>query len=340
MNSVGIHWLRISFPKKVLADVSEFCSKIWGDFDCDGFGLWSYDSRMRWSSGISLNFDEDEERSFRVHCNRITLDCPGSACDELSVPDLLLLIEYFDALGGKCTRIDVYFDDYDRRVFPKDLDELIKRNDYSGLRHAAPRHKWDGGIMIREEVAFGERGSRGNGKYIRFYNKELESDGERKCNRFEVEFTGKKAENVFCILARCEGKASVFATLCGSLVAGSISFVKRTGDKNISRLERYEWWEEIVELLGGEIQIRVERKKDTLTGKIDWVKRGVAPSLACLKKIFVDKDAFFRWLWDICAEGDGRMNAATRQIAKENEATMDYRWGEQISKGVFEHVMS
>ena len=130
-NCVGIHWLRISFPKKVLSQVSEWCSSIWGDFDFDGFGLWSYDSRIHWPGGVSLNFDADEERSGRVHCGRITLDCPGSACDELTVGDLLLMIEYADALGGKCSRIDIYFDDYNRRVSFDELKEVAENRDLS-----------------------------------------------------------------------------------------------------------------------------------------------------------------------------------------------------------------
>jgi len=340
-NSVGIHWLRISFPKKVLSQVSKWCSSIWGDFDMDGYGLWSYDSRIHWSSGVSLNFDADEERSCRVHCDRITLDCPGSACDELTVGDLLLMIEYSEALGGKCSRIDVYFDDYNRRVSFDDLKSAAEHRDFSGLIDYRITHAGKVGQTgnTREEVSFGKRGKRGNGKYLRWYNKELESNGDHKSDRWEVEFTQKKADIVFKKLASCRGSLDAFAVLCGSLVAGCITFVHRTGDKNIKRLQRYEWWEQIVELLGGEVKIRVERKKDSLTGKMGWLERSVAPTLACVKKVFVDKDAFYRWLWDVCSDGDGRMNASTRQIANENESSFDYHWSEK-SMGVFEHVMS
>ena len=336
-NCVGIHWLRISFPKKQLAQISEYCKYVWGDFDLDGFGLWSYDTRFHWSSGVSLNFDSDEERSQRVHCGRMTLDCPGAACDELAVQDLMLLIEYAEMLGGKCSRIDIYFDDYNRRISFDDLKETAERRDYSGLLdfRVTQAGKLTKPGNTREEISFGKRGSRGNGKYLRWYNKELESNGEYKCDRWEVEFTQKKADIVFTKLARCDGSLDAFATLCGSLIAGCITFVHRTGDKNIKRLLRYEWWEQIVDLLGGEVKIRVERKKDSLTGKIEWVNRSVAPSLACLKKVFVNEGAFFRWLWHVCDEGDGRMNPFTEQIARDNEKTIDYRWGEQLPLEVY-----
>lgn len=330
-NRVGTHWVRISFAKKRLAELVKWLSKLWGDPKVDGFGLWSYDSRISWASGASLNYDADEERSQRVHLGSMTLDIPGAACDELTAPDLQLLFEYCEFLEGRCTRLDVFFDDYVRFIYPRQLDEVIARNDFSGLRHAAVRHKWDGGKLIREEVSFGERGSFGNGKYLRFYNKELESSGEQKCNRWEVEFTGKKANQVFHKLAGTAGDLDAFALLISALVAGSIIFVHRTGDRNIQRLELYDWWKDICNTLGGCVTIRTARKKDSLTGKITWVKRNVSPSLACIRRTFVTDRAFFRWLFDVTHDGEGRMNPFSEQIARENEGTLDYHWG-QFSK--------
>ena len=340
MNCVGIHWLRISLPKKNLSKAFGLCSTLWGESDHDGRGLWSYDSRFCWSNGVSLNFDADKERSFSVHNNCATLDVPGSACDELTSCDLTLIIDVFKDLGGKCTRIDTYYDDYDRRITPHEVYDIVKKRDYSGFRTYSRIERGNLDCLTHDEIAFGRRGSFGNGKYLRFYDKGLESNGKQDCCRWEVEWTGEKADRVFQTLSATRGDLEVFGTIIGSLVAGCITFVRRTGDKNISRLETYSWWQEILDILGGKLVIRTSRKKDSLTGKIEWIKRSVAPSMACLKKVFVDKDAFYRWLWDVCSDGDGRMNAATRQIAKENEASMDYRWGEQQLKGVFEHVMS
>jgi hypothetical protein len=330
-NAVGIHWLRISFSKQHLANLTNWLSKLWGDFQADGFGLWSYDSRLSWSNGCSLNYDEDDERSNRVHLGMMTLDCPGSALDELSIPDLQLLCEFAHAFNGKCSRIDCFYDDYARRVYPSDLDEVIKRNDFSGLRHAGLHHKWDNGHLIREEVSFGERGSRGNGKYLRFYNKELESDGEQKCNRWEVEFTRDKAQQVFLRLAKTAGNLEAFASITAALVAGSITFVHRTGEKNISRLELYDWWKDIRDVLGGCVTIRTSRKKDSLTGKMNWVTRNVSPSLACLKKVFVSDRVFLRWLFDVCRDGEGRQNKFTQRLAEDNEAALDYEHGRLLT---------
>lgn len=335
-SSVGCHWLRISFSDKYLAHVSDFVSNFYGDFDQDGFGLWSYDSRFAWAGGVSLNYDEDKDRSERVHKNCITLDCPGSALDQLTASDQQLLFELCNAYEGKCTRIDIYFDDYRRIVAPSEVYEVAKRGDFSGFRSYGRRERGDRNGITYDEISFGRRGSYGSGSYLRCYDKKLESNGEFDCVRWEVEFTQRKADIVFKKLADASDDLDAFATLCGSLIAGSITFVHRNGDPNISRLSKYQWWDRITDILGDRVSIRVARTKDSVTGKMLWIKRCVAPSLACLERVFVTDRDFFRWLFDVTHEGGSRMNPYSEQIARENEHSMTYRWSnlekEQESK--------
>lgn len=330
-NPISCHWLRISFSKKHLADITKLVSYTWGDFELDGYGLWSYDTRHFWSSGVSLNYDTHEERSERVHGGMMTLDCPGGALDEMAAPDLQLLIEATAAFDGKCTRIDINFDDYARLIEPKDLYEVIRRNDYSGFRHAAPRPKYDRGKLIRDEAAFGERGSYGNGKYLRVYDKNLESDGKFNCVRWEIEFTRKRAALVFERLAETNGDLDAFGTLCASLIAGCITFVHRTHEKNIERLELYDFWEEILSILGRPVSLRIERPQETVTGKIEWIKHDVSPSLACLRHIFKSDRVFLRWLFDICNDAEPRMNRFTQQLADANQGGLDYEHGRLLT---------
>lgn len=329
-NEVGIHWLRISFHKKHLQEIVKFLNFMFGNSDQDGYGLWSYEFRFKWENGASLNYDRDKERSQTVHLDRCTLDVPGSALDELHINDMLLLVAMCRVFEGKCTRIDVFFDDYRRHVTFEQLQEVARRGDYSGLRRYNIResgiYQENGTDAMRHEVSFGNRGDYGNGKYIRWYDKELESGGDIKCDRWEVEFTQKKADIVFRKLSECEGKVDSFASLCGFIIAGCITFVHRTGDKNISRLEKYDWWEQIQKVLGDSVTIRVTRKKDSLSGKMEFIKRNVSPTLACLQKVFVNKRHFFRWLWDVCNDGESRMNPYTQHIAHEYQMSLSYNW--------------
>ena len=237
-NEVGVHWARISFDRRYLRELVQWSTHFFGKSQQDGLGLWSYDSREYWPSGVQLNFDNMPERSRDVHNGRMTLECPGKALDELTQADLTLFLEGCRrAFCGVCKRIDVFLDDYNKAISPSGLHSLIKRRDYSGLRKWHIAQTGDPGRLTHDEVSFGRRGEKGSGKYIRVYDKALESNGERDCIRWEVEFTQEKAQQVFVKIAETGGDIEAFATLCGSLVAGAINFVKRTGDKNIGRLD-------------------------------------------------------------------------------------------------------
>lgn len=322
-NEVGVHWLRISFYYKQLEQILAFVSTFFGECDFDCNGVLGYDDRCFWPSGVTLNYDSDPKRRQKNHRNRITLDCRGSACDMLTVPDLLLLIEGCDRFGGVVTRLDVFFDDYDRIVEPSDLYDVIDRNDFSGFRMAHKKQTLKSGKVVHNEVMFGRRGDMGSGKYLRIYDKYLESKGEKDCVRLECEFTQHKAQQVFKVLAGCDGNIETFATICGALIVGCITFVHRNGDRNIGRLDVYEFWELITKSLG-KLVIRTEKKENTLTGVIEWTERQVSPSLACVRKSFVSDQKFFAWVIDMLDEGESRMNANQRQIVKRYEGSMNY----------------
>jgi len=277
-NEVGIHWLRISIPRQYLAEVRTYCSFYFGESVSDGYGLWSYDTRYSWSNGASLNYDSDADRSKLVHQGKCTLDVPGKALDAIRELDLHLFLLSLRQFSPSCTRIDVFFDDYNRMNTPTGIHEIIKNRDYSGFRKGQLKQRFDGGRMIHDEVDFGTRGDNGSGKYLRVYDKALESDGEKNCIRWEVEFSKERAHKVFDKLSQA-ASIEAFATMCGSLVAGSIEFVHRNGDKNIGRLEVYDFWKKIKDLLGT-VVIRVSIKTTDIGGMYKWVYRQVSPTLA------------------------------------------------------------
>lgn len=321
-NTVGVHWFRSSFNYKDLDKIIKFISSFFGESDIDDYGLWSYDCRLVWKSGVSLNFDSDLERCERCHKGRMTLDVPGGCCDELTAPDLLLLLEGCEKFGSKCTRIDVFWDDYSRIVSPKDIQVIVDKGDFSMFQIASKSStknrtlkKNDG--LTYDAVTFGRRGTKGSGKYLRIYDKNLESKGESNCVRWECEFSQGKAHKVFTALAGVEGNLDFFATICGSLIGGCITFVHRTGEKHISRLNVYEWWNLIVKSLG-KLSVRIAKKKNTLTGMFVWQERQVSPSLACIRKTFVSEQNFYNWIKKLLDVGDSRMSNRQRQIAEQN----------------------
>lgn len=325
-NLTGIHWLRISFDFKSLDSIKAMVCSFFGVCEICYNGILSYSARYVWSSGVSLCFDEDPELRQKAHRGRITLDIPGSSCDELTAPDLLLLLQYAQELGGKATRIDVFYDDYGRRVSLSELRDTIDKSDFSGFRIASKnqtldRTKKDNNGVTYDAVTFGRRGSKGSGKYLRVYDKNLESKGKENCIRWEVEFTQRYADEVFNMLAGALGNLEVFAICCGGLIGGCIKFVHRNGDKNITRLDLYDWWENIEKCLGV-LHVRIAKKKNSLTGMIEWTERQVAPTLAVIGKSFKTERDLYEWIQKLRSIGDSKMNVYQRQVAEQNKDSL------------------
>ena len=337
-NQIGIHWLRISVLRQHLKILSHFCDECFGDSVRDGFGLWSYDSRYSWANGASLNYDGTIERSESVHKGKVTLDIPGKALDEM--PDLQNFLNRLVPLQPACSRIDIYFDDYQRIISPDGLKKIVDKKDFSGFREINIKQRKRGIAgenamdIIHDEIDFGRRGQNGCGKYLRVYDKNLESDGEKNCIRWEIEFTKERAQRVFDILCRTKSLES-FVTITGSLIGGAIAFVHREskGEKNIGRLSVYDFWKKIIELLG-EVSIRVPCKKQDMVGMYRFIYRQVSPTLACLRDTFLSDNDFFNFLLDVLAEGELKMSQRQINLAKANKRSLRYIDGRVCDKAV------
>lgn len=331
-NEVGVHWLRISIPQQYIQKLRAYLNFYFGESTKDGYGLWSYDTRFSWPNKASLNFDSDENRADQVHGGKATLDIPGRALDAIHDTDLHLFMLSLRQFKPTCSRIDVFFDDYNRTITPTEIGDIAKKSDYSGFRHVHLKQSYgtqDGRYgLSHDEVDFGRRGGNGAGKFLRVYDKNLESDGEKNCVRFEVEFTKERASKVFEKLSQVTS-VEAFATLCGSLVAGSITFVHRDGDKNIGRLRVYDFWERIKELLGS-VVIRIPSKKTNIAGKYQWVYKQVSPTLACLRDTFIEDSYFLTWLFDVLTNGKEKMSQQQSNLAKANKRTLRYIDGEVL----------
>lgn len=323
----GVHWLRNSFEQKDMEQIKQFTCYLFGESELreDVRGHFGYAHRMEWLSGVSLNFD-DPDMVKSVHRGCVTLDCPGKALDELSPRNLLLLLEFCQRSGGNCTRLDAFFDDFDKVIMPSDFGEIVRRRDFTGLKRWTRIESGKFDDLLHDEIAFGGRGRKGNGTYLRIYDKNLESDGDIDSVRYEVEFTRKKAAKAQKMLVQANRDNDVdgFACMCGRLVTGCIDFVHRTGEKHVSRLSRLDFWAELIARIGEGIRIRIARKIDSVTTKISWVENSVSTTLGFLRRVFVSDRVFDKWLKDVCRDGDARMKPALQRIADVNEFSIGY----------------
>ena len=296
----GVHWLRGSVPSGMLGAVLGYLEMWFGDYESRAFGLWFYDRSDAWPNGVSVNYHSTPERE-TITDGRIAVEIPGSALDPF---DLLIVQRFMQGLNQyqwQASRIDVFFDDFDRIITPRKLfatvyepglfAEAPLKADFSGflrIQSKSEHHKTRG--IVHDEVDFGRRGSQGSGKYLRFYDKQLETQGRLKCCRWELELCDKKAKRAWGAIVRVSSEHSDvgevergIASVIGAMIGGSIDFKYRTGDANLDRLERYEFWQTIIDKMGRDPSLlRVPREEKKVHKSLRYICKQCSGTLQML----------------------------------------------------------
>jgi len=335
---VGLHWMRNSFLRQLLGQVRSYCDIYFGESVEDDRPMNSYDLRYYWPNGVSLCYDSSLDRSEKRHKGYISLDVPGQVLDDLDGVQLKNFCFGLRKYEPKATRLDVFYDDYERLVTPSKLHRIIKKHDYSGFRKGGIIQVFKGEKLIQDEIFFGARGKKGSGKYMRIYDKALETNGRKNCIRYEVEFTKERAKEGFDLLCQM-GSVESLAQLCGNLVTGVMDFVHRTGEKNIVRLKQYNFWSKIKEFLGS-VVIRVPVKRSTIAAMFRFIERQAMCTMAVLRRTFVTDVDFMNWSFDNLTKAELRLSQQQINLIKANTRSTRYddglifdseRWNDGIT---------
>lgn len=322
---VGPHWLRISSPRQYLKRIRRYCNIYFGGSSENDRGYNSYDLRFYWPNGVSLSYDSSNEKSDSIHGGVVSMDIPGMALDSMESESLRQFFFGLRKYNAAASRFDVYYDDSKRLVTPSLLHKIVKKNDFSGFRKGGNTQVYKSGRLVHDEADFGTRGKNGSGKYMRIYDKALESDGSKDVIRYEVEFTKEHAAEAFDLLSQM-GSDESFTQLLGELVAGAITFVKRTGEKNIGRLKEYGFWKRIKERLGS-VVIRIPIKRPTLLSMFKFIEKQAIRTLAVLRATFVSDVDFANWQYDCLAEAELRLSQQQMNLIKANRRLIVYEPG-------------
>ncbi len=317
-HSIGLHWLRGTVAQERKDDLCSFIAEVFSDSEpvSQEWGRWRYDRGVRFEPlGIALYYDSTPDRGRNIHAGRCCLDIPGSAIDLLP-PDgqRELVQELMLRFHLRASRFDIAFDDYKRNIEVSALFEHYQEGAVVGFRRVdryigqkTPGKKG----KINDGITFGVRGSSGSGKYLRIYDKGLESEGKENCIRWELELTGSCAFEVCSKVLMCQNVAA-YGGLLGAVMAGIIDFrVRACGagqKKNASRRERMDWWARMVEILGGEeIRVRGKVPEATIERTASWVRRQVSGSLAAVRQA-LGPEEFDEWLEAVLYLGEMKMS--------------------------------
>jgi hypothetical protein len=327
ISSIGIDWISGTCPFDKLKALQDYlCNFFDSEPEYHEHGLYRFERSMTLAPyGVSIHWDTSSARAESVHGGRVMVIIPGEACNAISAARVRMLLHdlcfRFWMLG---TRIDLCFDDYERRVSIDDVAAACEAGNVAGFRRWERRApKKLNGQKEGDSVCLGRRGENGSGKYMRIYDKFLESKGELNCIRWEVEFGAEKARSVVFALAKCETMES-YAVLMAALIGGAVDFIVRHG-KNLDRADRVQWWEGIREFLGKAV-LRGIRKELHVVAAKEWVEKCVVPSLRMIVAA-TGFDDFWGWLAGMtsCGHLTAQQKAAVRAYCSEFGAPYEYQ---------------
>jgi hypothetical protein len=285
-----VHWL------------IERLSSLWGDQreECL-YGFWSYDRHLLWPSGVKLLYHSTEDGN-ELTDGRIAVEIPGTALDQLDAFQTLLFIVSLREHDFHCSRVDIFFDDFERTITPVALymavyeeslfDGSPLRDDVCGFHRVKRITEGNRQGRLHDEVCFGRRGKMGTGKYLRVYDKKLESKGLINSVRWELELSDRYARGAFSRIVDSLGDTpdaqdrwcpQWTANVLGGLIGWAVDFrIRVGGEKNLSRLERHPFWQSILDRLGRAVLAGRTALK-SVPQAVDWVMRSVAGTLQMIR---------------------------------------------------------
>jgi DNA relaxase NicK len=307
--AVGVHWLRCGFDEARLSDALTLMVRLFGDeFDMT-LGKWGYAHAYTWTESQShISFDAGMERG---HYERASLEVTGKALDQLSREQVCDLLNGLEALGDyRCTRLDLFIDDLDRRIDLAEVYRCHQEGRVAGPRKARLGQESKPGEVTSDMIAFGSRGKKGNGRYWRFYDKRLESKGRNPAIRVEVELTDAKAHDA---LAYLQANMDTFERSIGQIVTTGIDFfdVKK---KNLSRSQRCPWWQAVLDAFPA-LKYQQPVKENSLDSVIGWLMNAVAPSMGMLRKA-MGREGYYHLCDSLANNGEHRLSDKHKRILR------------------------
>lgn len=218
--------------------------------------------------------------------------------------------------GFKPSRLDIAVDDYGKRLIPANIHAAIQNYDVTGCRRNNMQTIWnsDGGWTF-------SFGSRQSNKYVRIYNKSVESKGLIDSYRIEAEYHDASAKVIWDFIVGHDNKAAV--DFLREVALGAIDFRKQVpGESAIERRPRLDWWQEFLDAANafGGFRISVPRPRPALAKKMAWLKRQVATSLALIREVFKRTPGKFAdYLDELFREGESRLGDVEQAIIRLHE---------------------
>lgn len=241
---VHLDWLNITAPVENLKAIEQLVESFLGPSEKRRGGKGFYECATGWETGGLLAWSDG-----RPEC---WLSLNGDSCDLIPPSMQREFCLSLKALGARGTRLDAALDIPRDLISMEDVHRAARCDQVDGFRRYKPDREFNMGTgrVLSDTARFGTRGKDGSGRYVRVYDKGLESKGELDVVRLEAELTDDVGAQVFAFLC-CSDSQDEFNRMLGEFAAGSIDFVDKSGaHRHRERFRRLQWFQRIRELAG------------------------------------------------------------------------------------------
>lgn len=310
-----VDWFNVTVPLDLREQARALIVKVLGEPERLARSFYSYREAEGWATG--------GKACWTVGRRECLFSLNGDSLAWWDAPGLRQLMRELWAMGARCTRLDVAYDDFERSVPLEEVHRAALSGCVVGFKVYQAHRPVNlcTGELMGDSACFGRRGENGSGKYLRIYDKALESKGEMDCIRWEVEFSQERANQAFAVLAGADDQEG-WGHAVGALVAGSIDFrVQDAGNgQHVLRRERLNWWAVMLQRLGRCV-VKVQRSMPPLDKFMQWVKRCVVPGLALVREVSMRQvsidEGVFAELWSNLLDEARTMISWRRQMGRE-----------------------
>lgn len=280
---LSVDWLRFVLPGAMWRKAVGILDSYFATEETElktGRGLFNLPEAARFGEA-SVHFDSASDgldTDAKTYC---VVELPASALALFDdVHAWLRLSRALLEVGGRCSRVDLACDWMEGRAdgLIQRIVSSCRREEHCGGRRWKPVEEF--GLFnhyVAEGVNLGLRGKNGSGRYMRFYDKGLQTESCERGQwvRGELECTQEVARDVLMTLVDADDWASAVA----EIALGAFDFRENPDEKNVARRKRCQWWQDMMPT-PDQRRIRARRPKANVAGYAKWMCKAVLPAMA------------------------------------------------------------
>lgn len=212
----------------------------------------------------------------------VIAEIPGGMLAELSPGQIQSLAYELLGHGCKSTRCDIAIDLYDRPELIEEAHQSWRDGHLVGAKKILHLvEETSGGVVTGKTLNVGVRGKDGSGRYLRIYDKGLQTKtmDEGKWNRWEAELTDDIAAEFILQFAEASDMNQVML----KHAFGVVDFLEEP-DIRRSRRQRCAWFQSLLARIEP-ITLKKRRSASTLYSKMRWYQTCVMPTLQTISDV-------------------------------------------------------